>query len=55
MNPKKAIDPEFVLFEKCVRGDSPDNIFSAYPGARLKGTKNKTGIQKHTMIGTQAV
>ena len=42
--PKKAIDPEFVLFEKCVRGDSSDNVFSAYPGARLKGTKNKTGI-----------
>ena len=42
--PKKAIDPEFTLFEKCVRGDSSDNIFSAYPGARLKGTKNKTGI-----------
>ena len=42
--PKKAIDPEFVLFEKCVRGDSSDNVFSAYPGARSKGTKNKTGI-----------
>ena len=42
--PKKPIDPEFTLFEKCVRGDSSDNIFSAYPGARLKGTKNKTGI-----------
>jgi len=32
------------LFEKCVRGDSSDNIFSAYPGARSKGSKNKTGI-----------
>ena len=32
------------MFEKCVRGDSSDNIFSAYPGARLKGSKNKTGI-----------
>ena len=42
--PKKAVDPEWVLFEKCIRGDSSDNIFSAYPGARLKGTKNKTGI-----------
>ena len=42
--PKKAIDPEFVLFEKCVRGDSSDNVFSAYPGARLKGSRNKTGI-----------
>jgi len=42
--PKKAIDPEFTLFEKCVRGDSSDNVFSAYPGARLKGSRNKTGI-----------
>ena len=41
---KKAIDPEFTLFEKCVRGDSSDNVFSAYPGARLKGSRNKTGI-----------
>lgn len=39
-------DPEFILFEKCVRGDSTDNVFSAYPGARLKGTKNKTGIME---------
>ena len=44
--PKKAINPEFALFEKCVRGDSSDNVFSAYPGARLKGTKNKTGIME---------
>ena len=44
--PKKAIDPEYVLFEKCVRGDSSDNIFSAYPGARVKGSKNKTGIME---------
>ena len=42
--PKKPVDPEFVLFEKCVRGDPSDNIFSAYPGARSKGSKNKTGI-----------
>jgi len=32
------------LFEKCIRGDASDNVFSAYPGARLKGSKNKTGI-----------
>ena len=43
-NVKTPVDPEFVLFEKCVRGDSSDNVFSAYPGARMKGTKNKTGI-----------
>lgn len=37
-------DPEWLLFEKCVRGDTSDNVFSAYPGAFLKGTKTKTGI-----------
>lgn len=39
-------DPQFALFEKCVRGDTGDNIFSAYPGASLKGTKNRVGIQQ---------
>jgi hypothetical protein len=42
--PKDVGDPAFVLFEKCVRGDPTDNVFSAFPGARLKGSKNKTGI-----------
>lgn len=43
----KDIDsPDWILFEKCVRGDSSDNIFSAYPGARVKGSKNKTGIKE---------
>ena len=37
-------DPEWLLFEKCIRGDKSDNIFSAYPGVRKKGTKNKTGL-----------
>lgn len=41
---QKRFDPEYELFLKCIRGDSSDNIFSAYPGARLKGTKSKTGI-----------
>lgn len=41
---KELGDPNFILFEKCVRGDSTDNIFSAYPGARKKGSKNKVGI-----------
>lgn len=41
---KTAPDPEYILFEKCVRGDPTDNIFSAYPGARVKGSRNKTGI-----------
>jgi len=39
-------DPEYILFEKCVRGDPTDNVFSAYPGARVKGSKNKTGIME---------
>jgi 5'-3' exonuclease len=41
----KAIpDPEWLLFEKCMRGDTSDNVFSAYPGVRVKGTKNKVGL-----------
>ena len=42
--PKKVPDPGFILFEKCMRGDSTDNIFSAYPGVRVKGSKNKVGL-----------
>jgi hypothetical protein len=34
---KDLIDPEWVLFEKCIRGDPTDNVFSAYPKVR----KNK--------------
>lgn len=46
-------DPEFtapidyqrwVLFMKCMRGDPGDNVFSAYPGVRVKGTKNQVGL-----------
>ena len=46
-------NPEFVapadyqrwaLFLKCVRGDPGDNVFSAYPGAPIKGSKNRVGI-----------
>ena len=39
-----AVIPEWFLFEKCIRGDTSDNIFSAYPGARTKGSKNKVGL-----------
>tara|TARA_B100000886_G_C20402036_1_gene483019 strand:+ start:270 stop:1271 length:1002 start_codon:yes stop_codon:yes gene_type:complete len=39
-----APNPKWLLFEKCIRGDTSDNIFSAYPGARKKGTKNKIGM-----------
>ena len=42
--PKAAPDPAFMLFEKCMRGDTSDNVFSAYPGVRTKGTKNKVGL-----------
>lgn len=43
---KPAIDPEWMLFEKCMRGDTSDNVFSAYPGVRKKGTKNKVGLEE---------
>ena len=42
--PKKIPDPKFILFEKCMRGDPTDNVFSAYPGVRTKGSKNKVGL-----------
>ena len=29
-----------------MRGDTSDNVFSAYPGVRAKGTKNKVGLQE---------
>lgn len=35
---------EYALFLKCIRGDTGDNIFSAYPGVRIKGTKDKVGL-----------
>ena len=39
-------NPQWLLFEKCMRGDTCDNVFSAYPGVRTKGTKNKVGLQE---------
>lgn len=42
--PKKTPDPAWMLFEKIMRGDSTDNVFSAYPGVRTKGSKNKVGL-----------
>ena len=35
--PKEIPNPEWLLFEKCMRGDASDNVFSAYPRIR----KNK--------------
>ena len=43
---KAAPDPQWLLFEKCMRGDTSDNVFSAYPGVRKKGTKNKVGLME---------
>jgi 5'-3' exonuclease len=42
--PKTAPNPEWLLFEKCMRGDSSDNVFSAYPGVRTKGSSKKVGL-----------
>lgn len=42
--PKGAPIPEWLLFEKCMRGDTSDNVFSAYPGVRTKGTSKKVGL-----------
>ena len=44
--PKTIPDPSWLLFEKCMRGDTSDNVFSAYPGVREKGTKNKVGLRE---------
>ena len=35
---------KWALFVKCMRGDPGDNVFSAYPGVRVKGTKNQVGL-----------
>ena len=43
---KTIPDPEWILFEKCMRGDPTDNIFSAYPGVRRQGTRNKVGLME---------
>jgi len=48
-DPEFVCDPDwynYALFLKCVRGDSTDNIFSAYPGVREKGTKTTVGIRE---------
>jgi 5'-3' exonuclease len=44
--PKTVPNPQWLLFEKCMRGDVSDNVFSAFPGVRTKGTKNKVGLQE---------
>ena len=44
--PKTIPEPAWILFEKCMRGDPTDNIFSAFPGVRTKGSKNKVGLEE---------
>lgn len=44
--PVGAPDPEWLLFEKCMRGDTSDNVFSAFPGVRTVGSKNKVGLKE---------
>jgi 5'-3' exonuclease len=43
---KMPLDPEYHLFLKCIRGDKSDNVFSAFPGAREKGSSKKVGIRE---------
>lgn len=42
--PKLLGDPQYLLFKKAMRGDTSDNIFSAFPGVREKGSKNTVGL-----------
>ena len=44
--PKLLEAPEYLLFKKIIRGDGGDNVFSAYPGVREVGSKNKVGIRE---------
>ena len=44
--PRRIPEPAWILFEKCMRGDPTDNVFSAYPGVRTKGSKNKVGLEE---------
>jgi len=37
--PKLPPNPEWLLFEKCMRGDSSDNVFSAFPKVRTNKLK----------------
>ena len=43
---KSIPDPTWILFEKCMRGDASDNVFSAFPGVRTTGSKNKVGLKE---------
>jgi 5'-3' exonuclease len=43
-NPKLLEDPQYILFRKIMRGDATDNVFSAFPGVREKGSAKKAGL-----------
>jgi hypothetical protein len=47
--PKAVPNPEWLLFEKCIRGDTSDNVFSAYPGVRK--TKLQEAFEDRTQKG----
>lgn len=42
--PKEKPNPDWLLFQKCIRGDTADNVFSAYPGVRTKGSSKRIGL-----------
>jgi len=42
--PKLLEDPQYILFKKTMRGDATDNVFSAFPGVREKGSAKKAGL-----------
>lgn len=44
--PRAAPDPQWALFEKCMRGDTADNVFSAFPGVREHGSRNRVGLRE---------
>ena len=44
--PKLLEDPQYLLFKKIIRGDAGDNVFTAYPRAPEKGSKNRVGIRE---------
>ena len=44
--PKLLEDPAYLLFKKIIRGDAGDNVFTAYPRAPEKGSKNRVGIRE---------
>ena len=47
--PKEIPNPEWLLFEKCMRGDASDNVFSAYP--RIRKNKLKEAFEDRTNQG----